>query len=116
VVQLLYDLNDVSFDLISKNNFELDTTWPTIDLQNNSKYTSNRAAKNRMSMMRNGSGRTRNSSISSFASTANMLISSNNGEQQVNINHIYDLFVISFCFMNFKRASLTRVVIIRPCC
>lgn len=29
IFQLLYDINDVNFDLISKNNFELDQTWPT---------------------------------------------------------------------------------------
>lgn len=30
VFQLLYDLTDIKFELISKSNFELDTTWPSI--------------------------------------------------------------------------------------
>ncbi len=79
VIQLLYDLNDVNFELISKNNFELDTTWPTIELQNNTKYNRNRA-KNRL----NYRNRTRGNSISSFVST-NILISNNadNNTEQV---------------------------------
>jgi hypothetical protein len=88
VIQLLYDLNDVSFDLISKNNFELDTTWPTIELQNNSKYNRNRA-KNRL----NYRNRTRGNSISSFIST-NMIINSNaenNNEQVIKLKE-YILF------------------------
>jgi hypothetical protein len=32
IIQLLYDLSDANFELISRNNFELDTTWPTINL------------------------------------------------------------------------------------
>lgn len=38
IIQFLYDLSDVNFELIARNNFELDTTWPTIQL--NSKQTS----------------------------------------------------------------------------
>jgi hypothetical protein len=35
IVQLLYDLNDINFELVSKNNFELDTSWPTMQLNEN---------------------------------------------------------------------------------
>lgn len=34
IFQLLYDLNDVNFELLSGSNFELDTTWPTIHMNN----------------------------------------------------------------------------------
>lgn len=34
VFQLLYDINEINFELLSKNNFELDTTWPTLTLNN----------------------------------------------------------------------------------
>jgi hypothetical protein len=32
IIQLLYNLNDVNFEIISKNNFELDTSWPCLQL------------------------------------------------------------------------------------
>lgn len=35
IIQLLYDLNDINFDLISKSNFELDISWPSIHLNVN---------------------------------------------------------------------------------
>lgn len=35
VFQLLYDLTDINFELISKSNFELDTTWPSAQHPNN---------------------------------------------------------------------------------
>lgn len=34
IIQLLYDLNDVNFDLIGKNNYELDINWPASQLVN----------------------------------------------------------------------------------
>lgn len=36
IIQLLYDLNDVNFELISKYNYELDTTWPVVQSNLNS--------------------------------------------------------------------------------
>lgn len=37
IIQTLYDLNDVNFDILStKSNFELDTSWPTIITSSNS--------------------------------------------------------------------------------
>ena len=35
IIQLLYDLNDIDFELIYKNNFELDTSWPSIQVNSN---------------------------------------------------------------------------------
>ncbi|CAF0759395.1 unnamed protein product [Brachionus calyciflorus] len=46
IIQLLYDLNDVNFELVSRNNFELDTTWPTINL--NTPNKNNFANQNRL--------------------------------------------------------------------
>jgi hypothetical protein len=34
IFQLLYELNDLNFDLLSKSNFELDTTWPLLQSNN----------------------------------------------------------------------------------
>ncbi len=34
IFQFLYDLTEINFDLISKSNFELDTTWPSVQLNN----------------------------------------------------------------------------------
>lgn len=78
VIQLLYDLSDVKFDLISKNNFELDTTWPTIELQNNKKYQTNKSKQSRL-------GRTRENSISSYISTTT--ISINPDASNANAHH-----------------------------
>ena len=36
IIQLLYDLNEVNFELIAKNNFELDSQWPTMQLNDGS--------------------------------------------------------------------------------
>jgi hypothetical protein len=47
IIQILYDLNDLDFDLISKNNFELDTTWPTIQLNRNHNSSGNTFLRNR---------------------------------------------------------------------
>ncbi len=30
IIQILYDLNEINFDIITKSNYELDTSWPTI--------------------------------------------------------------------------------------
>lgn len=45
IFQLLYDINEVNFDLLSKNNFELDTQWPSGQLANKfAKVSRNRTA------------------------------------------------------------------------
>jgi len=61
IIQLLYDLNEINFDLVSKNNFELDTSWPTMQL-----------SENRNSNLNNPQGqvlaRNRTASITSYTS------------------------------------------------
>lgn len=47
IVQLLYDLNDLNFELISGNNFELDTNWPSININPAKKYSPNELNRNR---------------------------------------------------------------------
>lgn len=47
IITVLYDLNDLNFELISRNNFELDTTWPTIYLNTPNKNNFNSVNRNR---------------------------------------------------------------------
>lgn len=47
IISVLYDLNDLNFELISRNNFELDTTWPTIYLNTPNKNNFNNENRNR---------------------------------------------------------------------
>ncbi len=56
IIQILYDLNDINFDIITKANYELDTSWPTINLSSNQNNNSNL-------------NRTRTFSINSYSST-----------------------------------------------
>jgi FYVE and coiled-coil domain-containing protein 1 len=72
--QLLYDLNDVDFDLISKSNFELDTSWPICH-------------SNKVKLM----GRNRTASISSFAS----FINNNDSSNLINDNNTNNLSLLS---------------------
>ena len=39
IIQILYDLNEINFDIISKSNYELDMSWPTISSNNNNNMT-----------------------------------------------------------------------------
>ena len=70
VIQLLYDLNDADFELVSKNNFELDTTWPVLNIQTSKPGFSNLPTNRR-----------RTSSISSYISSFSVNI---NDKEQVN--------------------------------
>ncbi len=36
ILQVLYELNDLNFDLLSKSSYELDNTWPCLNSYNNS--------------------------------------------------------------------------------
>jgi hypothetical protein len=80
IIQLLYDLNDLNFDLITRNNFELDASWPTIDLQNNKKYHKHKSMRQNLRL---SSNRTRGNSISSFLSH-NIIMNNNNNNNNNN--------------------------------
>jgi hypothetical protein len=47
IIELLYDLNDVNFELISKNNYDLDTTWPVVQSNLNNKSSNLLNSRNR---------------------------------------------------------------------
>lgn len=70
IIQLLYDLNDVNFDLIGKNNFELDIGWPSIQLLNAKSAHNQQRAR-------------RTSSVSSYVSHVN------------NMTHDKDMVILS---------------------
>jgi hypothetical protein len=71
IIQMLYDLNDVNFELISKNNYELDTTWPVVQSNLN---TSNSNLAN---------SRTRTYSMTSFIS-----INTDHAKEQVSYSKL----------------------------
>lgn len=47
IIQLLYDLNDLNFELISRNNFQLDTNWPSININSAKRHSPNEMNRNR---------------------------------------------------------------------
>lgn len=67
IIQILYDLTDVNFDIISKLNYELDTSWPTI-MASSSNTSSNTTP------LTNTNSRTRTFSYSSYSSTNNEIV------------------------------------------
>ena len=61
IIQLLYDLNEINFELISKNNFELDSSWPSMQLNQSRNLSLNNPQSQLVS-------RNRTASITSFTS------------------------------------------------
>ncbi|RNA11299.1 FYVE and coiled-coil domain-containing 1-like isoform X1 [Brachionus plicatilis] len=47
IIQLLYDLNDLNFELISRNDFELDTNWPSININSMKRNSPSEINRNR---------------------------------------------------------------------
>lgn len=47
IIQLLYDLSDLNFELISRNDFELDTNWPSININSVKRNSPHEINRNR---------------------------------------------------------------------